>query len=299
MSINTSQIRSLLWPGINAVFGMLDTYPAEYKEIFDEYQSEKNFEKDVEVRALPMAQLKPEGSSVAFNDMGQTYEYSYQINSYAAGFNITQEAIEDNQYKSQFPQATRDLRNSLLETRNIEAANILNNGFSSSYNGGDGVPLFSTAHPIYGGTVSNTFSIPQPLNETSLTNAITAIGEFRASSGNRAIVKPLKLIVPNALWNTAKVLLGSKFSPDSANNAINAVHDDVLPQGYRINHYLVNPTSWYIKLDCPESLKHFVRKKPQINTFLDTSTYTFQVTAVERYAFGWSDFRGIFGTQGV
>lgn len=295
--INTSSIASLLRPGLAAVFGGYDTWNAEYKDIFEEYESNKNYEIETETRLLQAAQFKAEGAAGNYGTMGQTFQYSYQMQSFFAGFIISEEAIDDNQYKDQFPKTAKSLRDSMAETKNIEAANILNNGFSASYTGGDNVPLFSTQHPIYGDVVANTFNTAQQLNETSLAAAITAIGNFRQSSGNRAVVKPMKLIVPNALWTTAKVLLGSKFSPQTANNAINSV-DDMFPGGYKINHYLTSPTAWFIKTDADNSLKHYVRKKMAVDTFLDIDTNSLKVRATERYAFGWSDFRGIFGSQG-
>jgi hypothetical protein len=231
--------------------------------------------------------------------MGQMFQYQYLHQTYFTGFVITEEAIDDNLYEDSFPKQAKALKDSLSETKNIKGSSILNNGFSSTYTGGDGVSLFNTAHPIQGGTVSNTFSVPTQLNETALTNAITSIANFRNAAGLRTVVKPMKLIVPQALWQTAKILLGSKFRTGTANNDMNPVYDDVLPQGYRINNFLSSNSAWYITTNNSNGLKHYDRKSMKVDCITDIDTNSLKVRAFERYSFGWSDFRGAFGSQGI
>lgn len=297
--INTSSIQSLLRPGLAAVFGDYESYKAQWADIFSKHTSKKNYELETEMRLLGPAQLKAEGAAGQYGNMGQMFGYQYIHQTFFTGFIITEEAVDDNLYEDSFPKQALALKNSLAETKNIQGASILNNGFSSSYTGGDGVSLFNTAHPIQGGTVSNTFSVPTQLNETALTNAITAIANFRGASGLRTVNEPKKLIVPQQLWQTAKILLGSKFRTSTANNDINPVYDDVLPEGYRVNNFLSSPTAWFIITDNSNGLKYYDRKAMTVDSITDQDTNSLKVRAFERYSFGWSDFRGAFGSQGV
>lgn len=300
MAINTNQIAALLRPGLKAVFGQLPLYPEQWKEIFTTYQSDKYQEIDVEMKYLGAADIKPEGSPYAVDTMGQRTVTNYIHKRIGLSFTITKEAMEDNLYQSQFPQQAVSLRNSLRSTKNILGANILNNAFDANYPIGDGQPIISANHPIDGGVFSNTLPAQADLAEESIQDIILQIQQTPMVSGMLAQIMPKKLVVAPSNQFAASVLLNTQYRTDSSNNDISAIyHGDYIPQGYVVNQYLTNGKAWFIITDAPNGLKHFQRTPVETDTYVDFSTDNIMAKAGERYSFGISDWRALFGSSGA
>ena len=232
--------------------------------------------------------------------MGQRVISTYYHRYTSVGFMITRQAMKDNLYESQFPQQAQSLRNSMLQSKEVNGASVINNGFSASFPGGDGVALFSTAHPIDTGTFANTPSVQVDLNESSLQDAIVTISQFRDQAGLITMTKPTKLIVPPQLQFTADRILHSQFRTGTANNDINAVYNiGAVPQGYRVNHFLTDTNAWVLMTDAPNGLKHYVREALETDVFTDFTSDNLLAKAIERYSFGWSNSRGAYGSSGA
>lgn len=299
MTINTAQIQQLLRPGLAEVFGDYPMYPAEYTEIFSINDSDKAVEIEVEMKLLGLAATKAEGAPTQFQDMGQRVISTYYHRYTSVGFIITRQAMKDNLYESQFPQQAQSLRNSMLQSKEVNGASVFNNGFSSSFPGGDGVALFSTAHPIDTGTFANTPTVQVDLNEASLQDAIVSVSLFRDQAGLICMTKPTKLIAPSQLQFTADRILHSQFRVGTANNDINAIYNiGAVPGGYRVNHFLTDTNAWFLLTDAPNGLKHYVREALETDVFTDFTTKSLLASAIERYSFGWSNSRGAFGSSG-
>jgi phage major head subunit gpT-like protein len=300
MAINTTAIRDLLRPGLAAVFGDYPMYPGQWSEIFEKHTSDKAVEIEVEVKLLGLAQIKAEGATTAYGEMGQRYVTNY-VNRYTSiGFIITRQAIKDNLYQSSFPLQAKALRQSMEQTKEVLGASVLNNGFSANFPIGDGQPLYSTAHPIDNGTVANTFTVQADLNETSLQDAIVGVQRFRDAAGLRIMTKPTKLIVPAELQWTATRLLQSQFRVDTANNDISAIYNNsAVPQGHRVNMFLTDTNSWYLQTDAPNGFKYYEREALETDVYTDFDTDNLKAKAIERYSFGVSTFRAGWGSQGA
>jgi hypothetical protein len=300
--INTGQIAQLLRPGLKAVFGQYPTYPEQWTEIFKTYQSDKYQEIEVEMKYLGAADIKPEGQPIATDSMGQRIVTNYIHKRVGLSFTITKEAVEDNLYQSQFPQQAVSLRNSLRITKNILGANVLNNAFNAAYPIGDGQSVCSATHPIDGGVFSNTLAggATVDFSEAGVEQAIIQIQKFPMQSGILSQTMAKKLILPRELQFAASRLLNSAFRVDVANNDINALyHNDYIPDGYKINQFLTSPTAWFIITDAEDGLKHFQRTPVETDTYVDYPTDNVMAKATERYSFGVSNPRGIFGSPGV
>lgn len=301
--INTGQIAQMLRPGLKAVFGQYPQYPEQWTEIFKTYQSDKFQEIDVEMKYLGAADIKPEGQPIATDSMGQRIVTNYIHKTVGLSFTLTQEAIEDNLYQNDFPQQAISLRNSLRITKNILGANVLNNAFNPAYAIGDGQSVCSTTHPIDGGTFSNSFVVggaTVDFSEAGLEQAIILIQQFPMQSGIISQTMPRKIIVPRSLQFAASRLLNSSFRVDVANNDINALyHNDYIPEGYKVNQFLTSNNAWFILTDAPDGLKHFQRTPVSTDTYVDYPTSNVMCKAMERYSFGVSNSRGIFGSPGV
>jgi phage major head subunit gpT-like protein len=300
MAINTTAIANLLRPGLAAVFGDYAAYPSQWSEIFDVYESDKAVEIEVEMKMLGLAQIRPEGSPTAVDTMGQRITTSYVHKYVALSFNITRQALKDNLYKTKFPLMVRALKKSMAQTKEILGASILNNGFSASFPIGDGQPLFSTAHPIDGGTVANTPAVAADLNEASLESALITIQQFKDQAGLIVMNKAQKLIVPPQGQFVAERLLASAFRTNTANNDISAVYNtSAIPDGYRVNQFLTTANSWFVLTDAPDGFKHYVREALETDVYADFSTDNLLAKAVERYSFGVSNFRAAYGSPGT
>jgi hypothetical protein len=277
------------------------TYGEQHKEIFETETSERSFEEETKLSGFSAAPVKNEGSAIAYDNAQEAWTARYQHETIALGFSLTEEAIEDNLYDSLSARYTKALARAMAYTKQIKAANVLNNGFSSTYTGGDGVELFSTSHPLVsGGTNSNEPSTPADLNETSLESAVIQIAAWTDERGLLIAAKPRKLIVPPSLQFVATRLLETELRVSTNNNDINALKNNgSIPGGYTVNNFLTDSNAWFLTTDVPNGLKHFVRTAMNTSMDGDFDTGNVRYKARERYSFGWSDPLGIFGSPGA
>jgi len=301
MAISRSQLVKELEPGLNALFGLeYKNYANEHSQIFDTENSDRAFEEEVMLSGFGSAAVKPEGSSVNYDAATETFTARYTHETLALAFSITEEAIEDNLYDRLASRYTKALARSMANAKQVKAANVLNRAFNSSYTGGDGLELCSTAHVIVSGTEQNELSTAADLNETSLEQAMIDIAALTDERGLKIAAQGRKMIVPSALQFTAERLLKSVGRTGTADNDISAVVSmNVIPQGYVVNHYLTDTDAWFIKTDVPNGLKHFVRAPIKTAMEGDFETGNVRYKARERYSFGWSDWRGVFGSPGA
>jgi hypothetical protein len=303
MAISRAQLMKELVPGLNALFGQeYKRYPEEHRDIYTIESSERSFEEETKITGFGPAQIKPEGSAIAYDEAQESYTARYTHETIAIGFAVTEEAFEDNLYDSLSSRYTKALARSMAHTKQVKAASVLNNAFAATgFNGGDGVPLCAINHPLVlgGATNSNTTATPADLNETSLENAAVQIAGWLDDRGLLIAAKPRKLIIPAAQMFTATRLLRSQYRPGTADNDINAIYTNgTIPEGYAVNHWIVDPRTWYIVTDVPNGLKHFTRVALKTSNDPDFDTGNLRFRARERYSFGWSDPLGIYGTKG-
>jgi hypothetical protein len=301
MAISRAQLLKELLPGLNALFGLeYAKYGEEHKEIFETETSERSFEEETKLSGFSAAPVKAEGSAIAYDNAQEAFTARYTHETIALGFSITEEAVEDNLYDSLSSRYTKALARAMAYTKQVKAASILNNGFSGSYTGGDGVSLFSTAHPLVsGGTNSNRPTVASDLNETSLEAAVIQIAAWTDERGLLIAAKPRKLVVPPALMFVAKRLLDTELRVGTADNDINALKQmGSIPEGYAVNHFLTDNNAWFLCTDVPNGLKHFVRTPLQNSMDGDFDTGNVRYKSRERYSFGWSDALGMFGSPG-
>lgn len=299
--IGTGSLAKALWPGVNAWYGLAyDEYPMEYGEIFDMERSEQNFEEDVNVHGFGLAPVKPEGQSVSYDDMAQGFLKRYTHITYALGFIITREQIEDNLYMKLAEQRSKALAFSMRQTKENVGANVLNRGFNNAYTGADGLELFSSVHKkSKGGTFRNELATPADLSEAALEQACIDIMKFDNDAGLTISIMPRKMIIPVDLCFEAERILKSNLQNDTANNAINALRSKgVLPEGFVVNHYLTDTDAWFIKTNCPDGMKHFQRRDMSIDNDTDFDSENMKFKASERFSMGWTDPRGMFGVEG-
>ena len=302
MAISRAQLLKELLPGLNALFGLeYETYGEQHKEIFETETSERSFEEETKLSGFSAAPVKNEGSAIAYDNAQEAWTARYQHETIALGFSLTEEAIEDNLYDSLSARYTKALARAMAYTKQVKAANILNNGFSSTYTGGDGVELFSTAHPLVsGGTNSNEPATAADLNETSLEAAVIQIAAWTDERGLLIAAKPRKLIVPPSLMFVATRLLETELRVSTNNNDINAIKNNgSIPGGYTVNNFLTDNNAWFLTTDVPNGLKHFVRTPMSTGMDGDFDTGNVRYKARERYSFGWSDPLGVFGSPGA
>jgi hypothetical protein len=302
MAISRAQLLKELLPGLNALFGMeYEKYGEEHAEIYETETSERSFEEEVKLSGFSAAPVKDEGSAISYDNAQEAWAARYNHETIALGFSITEEAVEDNLYDSLSSRYTKALARAMSYTKQTKAAAVLNNGFDSNYTGGDGVELFSLAHPLVSGGVNkNEPDTASDLNETSLESAVIRVGGWTDERGLLIAAKPLKLIVPSALQFVATRLMESQGRVATADNDINAIRSmGSVPQGYVINHYLTDTDAWFLKTDVPNGLKHFVRTAMQTSMDGDFDTGNARYKARERYSFGWSDPLGMFGSPGA
>jgi hypothetical protein len=301
MAISRSQLVKELEPGLNALFGLeYKRYENEHEQIFDKETSDRAFEEEVMLSGFGNAAVKAEGSGVSYDQAQETFTARYTHNTIALAFAITEEAIEDNLYDRLASRYTKALARSMANTKQVYAANVLNNAFNASYLGGDGVVLCSTSHPTLAGTFSNTLATAADLNETSLEQALIDIAAFTDERGLKIAAQGLKLIIPSALQFTADRLMKSAGRVGTSDNDINAIKDmGMVPQGYTVNHFLTDSDAFFIKTDAPNGMKYFERAPIKTSMEGDFETGNVRYKARERYSFGWSDPRGIYGTAGA
>ena len=302
MAISRAQLVKELEPGLNALFGMeYDQYDREHEEIFSMESSDRAFEEEVMLSGFGAAPTKGEGSAVSFDDAQEAYTARYTMETIALAFSITEEAVEDNLYDRLASRYTRALARSMSQTKQVKAAAVLNNAFDSGFTGGDGLELCSTAHTLVtGNTFRNELATASDLNETSLEQSLIDIASFVDERGLKVAVRGMKLVIPKELQFTADRLLESTLRPGSSDNDVNAIRNmGMLPEGYAVNHFLNDTDAFFIMTDAPNGLKGFNRAAVRTSMEGDFDTGNVRYKARERYAFGWSDPRGIFGSPGA
>jgi len=302
MAISRAQLLKELLPGLNALFGLeYARYGEEHKEIYETETSERSFEEETKLSGFSAAPVKNEGQAMAYDNAQEAWTARYTHETIALGFSLTEEAIEDNLYDSLSGRYTKALARAMAYTKQVKAANVLNNGFTSGYTGGDGKTLFATDHPLVsGGVNSNRPATNADLNETSLENAVIQISLWTDERGLLIAAKPKKLIVPPALQFVATRLLETELRVGTADNDINAIKNNgSIPEGYTINHFLTDTNGWYLTTDVPNGMKHFVRTPMSTGMDGDFDTGNVRYKARERYSFGWSDPLGMFGSPGA
>ena len=301
MAISRAQLLKELLPGLNALFGLeYARYGEEHKELYETETSERSFEEETKLSGFSAAPVKNEGQAIAYDNAQEAWTARYNHETIALGFSLTEEAIEDNLYDSLSARYTKGLARAMAYTKQVKAAATLNNGFSAAYTGGDGVALFSTAHPLVnGGTNGNTPATQADLNETSLENAVIQIAAWTDERGLLIAAKPKKLVVPPALQFVATRLLETELRVGTNNNDINAIKNNgSVSEGYTINHFLTDTNAWFLTTDVPNGLKHFVRTPLSNSMDGDFDTGNVRYKSRERYSFGWSDPLGIYGSSG-
>jgi hypothetical protein len=299
MAISRAQLLKELLPGLNALFGLeYARYGEEHKEIYETETSERSFEEETKLSGFSAAPVKNEGNAIAYDNAQEAWTTRYNHETIALGFSITEEAIEDNLYDSLSARYTKGLARAMAYTKQVKAAAVLNNGYNNAYVGGDGVALFSTAHPLVnGGVNSNTFSTPSDLNETALEAAVIQIAAWTDERGLLIAAKPKKLVVPPSLQFVATRLLETELRVGTNNNDINAIKNNgSVAGGYTINHFLTSTNTWFLTTDVPNGLKHFERTPLQNSMDGDFDTGNVRYKSRERYSFGWSDPLGVFSS---
>ena len=303
MAISRAQLAKELEPGLNALFGMeYNRYEGQHAEIYDTEASDRAFEEEVMLSGFGAAPVEQEGSGITFDDAQEAYTARYNHETIAMGFSITEEAVEDNLYDRLASRYTRALARSMAHTKQVKAASVLNNAFTAGASaGGDGKALCATDHPLTsGGTFANEPSTAADLNETSLEDFLISIAGFVDERGMIIALRGMKLIIPRQLQFIAERLLVSNLRVGSADNDINAVKSmGMLPEGYVVNDFLTDTDAFFIKTDAPNGFKHFERLALATNMDPDFDTGNMRFKARERYSFGFSDPRCVFGSPGA
>jgi hypothetical protein len=303
MAISRAQLAKELEPGLNALFGMeYARYENQHSEIFTTESSDRAFEEEVMLSGFGAAPTKSEGSGISYDDAQEAYTARYNHETVALAFSITEEAIEDNLYDRLGSRYTKALARSMAHTKQVKAAAILNNGFTGgAYAGGDGVALMSASHPLTNGsTFNNTPAVSTDLNETSLEDALISIAGFVDERGLKVALRGLKLIIPRQLQFIAERLMVSNLRVGTADNDVNAVRSmGMLPEGYAVNDFLTDPDAFFVMTDAPRGFVHFERSPLSTNMEADFDTGNMRFKARERYSFGFSDPRAIFGSAGA
>ena len=302
MAISRNQLVKELEPGLNALFGLeYKRYENQHTEIYTVESSDRAFEEEVMLSGFANADVKAEGQGINYDEAQETFTARYTNETIALAFAITEEAIEDNLYDRIASRYTKALARSMSNAKEVKAVNPLINGLpSGSFNTGDGVTLFSTAHPTIAGTFKNTLTTAADLNETSLEQSVIDIAAMTDERGLKIAARPTKMIIPSALQFTAERLFKSQGRVGTADNDINATKSmGMIPQGYRVNNFLTDTDAWYIITDVPNGMKMFNRAPLTTAMEGDFDTGNVRYKARERYVFGVSDYRGIYGVQGA
>ena len=300
MAISRGQLVKELEPGLNALFGLeYKRYENQHAEIYTTESSDRAFEEEVMLSGFAQAQVKAEGSGVAFDNAQETFTARYTHETVALAFAITEEAVEDNLYDRLASRYTKALARSMANTKQVKAVNPLINGFGS-FTSGDGSALFATNHPTIAGTVSNTLATAADLNETSLEQSLIDIAAMTDERGLKIAARGVKMIIPSELQFTAERLMKSQGRVGTADNDINAIVSmGMVPQGYRVNNFLTDPDAFYIITDVPNGMKYFERAAIKTAMEGDFDTGNVRYKARERYSFGVSDYRGVFASPGA
>jgi len=301
MAISRQQLAKELEPGLNALFGLeYQNYENQHLEIFDVENSDRAFEEEVMLSGFANAAVKSEGAAVTFDTAQEAFTSRYTHETVALAFALTEEAIEDNLYDTIATRYTKALARSMANTKQIKGANVLNNGFSSSFPGGDGKELFATDHPSQSGDQKNELSTSADLSETSIEQALIDIAAFTDERGLKIAARGVKMIIPSELQFTAERIMKSPARVGTADNDLNAIASKgMIPQGYVVNNYLTDTDAFFIITDVPNGLKQFVRSPIKTAMEGDFDTGNVRYKARERYSFGFSDWRGMFASPGA
>ena len=302
MAISRSQLVKELEPGLNAIFGLeYERYENQHSDIFETESSDRAFEEEVMLVGFGNAPTKSEGAGVEFDNANEAYTARYTHETVALAFALTEEAVEDNLYDRLGARYTKALARSMAHTKQVKAAAVLNNAFDSNFAGGDGKELCATDHPLSGGgTFRNEPSVAADLNETSLENALIDVSTFVDERNMIIALRGMKLIVPPQLQFVADRLMDSTLRVGTADNDVNAIKNmGMIPEGYAINHFLTDPDAFFLKTDAPNGFKHFERSALRTNMEADFDTGNMRFKARERYSFGFSDPRCVFGSPGA
>ena len=301
MAMNRAQFAKMLEPGLNTLFGLeYDSYPPEYSAVFSSNSSSKAFEEDVLLQGFGSAPTKDEGAAISYDTGSQQWTARYQHETVALAFSITEEAEEDGQYGSIASRYTKALARSMSSTKEIKAANVLNNAQTAGFTGGDGVVLLSASHPTTNGNQSNVLATAADLSETSLESILIQISDMKDDRGLRIAAQGTQLIIPTAYTFVAERLLESQLRTGTADNDINAIKSGgYLPKGYHIMRRLTDSDAFFVQTDVPDGLKMFQRSPMKKGMEGDFETGNVRYKVRERYSFGVTDWRGIFGTEGA
>ena len=300
--ITTASHPKALWPGIKAWWGQVyDEHATEYTSLFDSDTSDKNYEEDVQLTGFGLAPRKSEGAGVQYDSETQGFTTRFTHVAYALGYIVTKEELDDNLYEQVSKRRSAALAQSFRQTKENVAANVYNRAFNGTYLGGDGVALCSTAHPnATGGTFSNKPTVDVDLSETSLEDAIVATMGLQNDRGLLINVMPRSLIVPRQLWFNANRILQSVYTPGTNNNDINVLKaTNALPEGIKMNHYLTDVNAWFLRTNIQNGMKYYERSGITFDQDNDFDTMNAKAKGYERYSFGWTDPRAIYGTQGA
>ena len=300
MAISRQQLAKELEPGLNALFGLeYKNYENQHAEIYDTENSDRAFEEEVMLSGFDKAAVKSEGAAVVYDSAQETYTARYQHETIALAFSITEEAVEDNLYDKISTRYTKALARSMAQTKQLKAAAILDGAFTTS-TGGDGVALCATNHPVIAGTFANELATPADLSETSLEQSLIDIAKMTDERGLKIAAKGMKLIIHPAQQFAAERIMKSANRVGTADNDLNAMKSmGMIPQGFVGNNFLADSESFFIKTDVPNGMKHMVRAPIKTAMEGDFETGNVRYKARERYSFGFSDPRGIFGSPGV
>ena len=301
MTINTSSFAKALWPGVNAWYGKeYNEFPVEYKDLFDSFTSKRAFEEDVGVSSFGLAVEKPEGSAISYDSERQAFTTRYTPVVFALGFVITREIMEDDQYDVVGQRKAQGLAFSMRQTKEVVAANVYNRYSTAGYVGGDGKTLLATDHPnLAGGQQSNLLGTASDLSEAALEQACIDIAGFTNDRGLLIAVRPKTLVIPRQLMFEAKRILASDGRVATADNDLNALKTlGVIPQVVT-NHYLTDTDAWFIRTDVKHGMKYFERRADEFGMDNDFDTENAKYKATSRFAVGWTDWRGLFGSAGA
>ena len=301
MTVTTGTHPKFLWPGLQAIWGNLyKDAPSGYSQVFEGGTSDKAYEEDQEVSGFGLSPVKAEGASVSYDDPINGYIKRYTNVTYGLGFIVTEEAVEDNQYKAQAEKRVKALRRSMRHTKETVHANVLNRATDTNYTGGDGKPLLATDHPTANGTQSNKLATAADLSEAALEDIFIQIMNATDTRGLRISLKPRKLVIPSNLAFEATRIVKSDLQNDTANNAINAIRSmGILPEGVMPWTFLTDTDQWFVLTDAPEGLKSLQRRELALEKDSDFETGNFKHKATERYSCGWTDWRAAYGSEGA
>jgi hypothetical protein len=299
--ISTATHPKALWPGVKAFFGKeYAKHGEEHKDLFDIDDSDKAYEEDVQTSGFGLAPVKSEGSSVSYDSETQGYTKRYTHVAYGLGYIVTYEELRDNLYKDKAFKRAAQLAFSMYTTKQIVGANVYNRAFDSNYTGGDGVCLLSAAHPTRAGNQSNVMSTSSDLSEAAIEEMVIDIMEAKNDRGLQINLMPKSLIVAPANYFEAQRILKSVQQSGTANNDANILKlNGVIPEGAKVNHFLTDADAWFIRTNCPDGMKHYVREAMSFDQDNDFDTKNAKAAAYERFSFGWSDWRGLFGSAGA